>query len=100
MRDSRSAYEILGVARSASNEEIRRAFKTLVKTAHPDHAGGDDVAHERFLEIKAAYEILADESSRSAYDRDPDGMIETRVYEERRAAQRLRRRKRLKRLYE
>ena len=94
----RSAYEILGVARTASSEEIRRAFKTLVKTAHPDHAG--DGAHERFLEIKAAYEILADEGSRSAYDRDPDGVIEARVFEERRAAQRQRRRKRLKRLYE
>jgi DnaJ-class molecular chaperone len=94
----RSAYEILGVARTASSEEIRRAFKTLVKTAHPDHAG--ESGHERFLEIKAAYEILVDDQSRSAYDRDPDGVIEARVYEERRAAQRLRRRKRLRRLYE
>jgi DnaJ-class molecular chaperone len=96
----RSAYEILGVLRSASSPEIRAAYKRLAKTSHPDISGGGSEAHEKFLEIKAAYEILADPDTREAYDRDPSGKLEVRVQQELRLAQLTRRRKRLRRLYE
>lgn len=96
----KSAYEILGVARDAPPEEIRRAYRAIARREHPDRHGGAVAANEQFLEIKAAYELLIDPDSRSAYDRDPTGKLEVRLIEEQRAAQRLRRRKRLKKLYE
>jgi DnaJ-class molecular chaperone len=96
----RSAYDVLGVDRSAGAAEIRRAYKILVRTAHPDHAGGGAEAHERFLEIKAAYEILIDPGARSAYDLAPDGVLEVRLALELRAEQLRRRKRRLRRLYE
>src|SRR5687768_5457477 len=96
----RSAYEILGVARAASGEDIRRAYKLLVRREHPDLTGGGVASHERFLEIKAAYEVLADPERRRAYDRDPDTVLEVQIAIELRSAQLRRRRRRLRRLYE
>lgn len=96
----RSAYEILGVAQTASAQEIRAAYKKLAKTEHPDLAGSTAAAHEKFLEIKSAYEILGDPESREAYDRDPTGKLEVKLQQELRTAQLLRRKKRLRRLYD
>lgn len=64
----RDYYEILGVSRGASEEDIRRAFRKLALEYHPDRNKTDE-AGERFKEINEAYEILRDGDKRQAYDR-------------------------------
>lgn len=61
-------YIILGVARTASADEVKRAYRRLVKEFHPDHNRGDKGAEHRFKEIQAAYEVLGDPKRRSQYD--------------------------------
>jgi len=68
MATKRDYYEVLGVGRSASNEEIRRAFRRLAFQHHPDR-NRDDGATEKFKEINEAYEVLSDASKRANYDR-------------------------------
>ena len=68
MAVKRDYYEVLGVARGAATEEIKKAFRKLAFQYHPDH-NQDDGAAERFKEINEAYEVLADPKKRSAYDR-------------------------------
>jgi mitochondrial enoyl-[acyl-carrier protein] reductase / trans-2-enoyl-CoA reductase len=63
--ETQSYYSLLGVERTASREEIRRAFKQVVPTHHPDH-GGDEAA---FLAVQTAYEVLVDPRKRRIYDR-------------------------------
>ena len=58
-------YEVLGIPDGASDEEIRHAYRRLVKAAHPDRAG--DIAQFRLL--TQAYEVLSDPALRAAYDR-------------------------------
>ncbi|MEK7841966.1 MAG: DnaJ domain-containing protein, partial [Deltaproteobacteria bacterium] len=53
-------YEILGVDRNASDEEIKKAYRQLAHKYHPDKHSGDKVAEEHFKEINAAYEVLKD----------------------------------------
>ncbi|XP_023017800.2 dnaJ homolog subfamily C member 16 l(3)80Fg [Leptinotarsa decemlineata] len=60
-------YQILGVHRRASQKEIRKAYKQLVKEWHPDKSN-DPAAEERFVEIKLAYELLSDPDRRKRYD--------------------------------
>ncbi len=64
----RDYYEILGVSRSASSDEIKRAYRKLVKQYHPDINDGPD-ADTRIKEINEAYEVLSDTQKRAAYDR-------------------------------
>jgi len=64
----RDYYEVLGVSRSASNEEIKRAFKKLARKFHPDVNPGDKGAEERFKEISEAYAVLSDGKKRRQYD--------------------------------
>ncbi|MFN0220047.1 MAG: DnaJ C-terminal domain-containing protein [Hyphomicrobium sp.] len=61
-------YEILGVPRRASDDEIRRAFRTLAKANHPDVNPNNSAAAERFKKITAANDILSDPEKRRAYD--------------------------------
>ncbi|MFN3869226.1 MAG: DnaJ C-terminal domain-containing protein [Hyphomicrobiaceae bacterium] len=61
-------YGILGLQRSASDDEIRAAFRRLAKTSHPDLHPGDKAASERFKKLSAAYEILGDAEKRRQYD--------------------------------
>src|SRR5215471_19180230 len=61
-------YRVLGVERSASTEEIRRAYRRLARKHHPDVNPGNKEAAEKFKEISAAYEVLSDEKKRKAYD--------------------------------
>jgi curved DNA-binding protein len=61
-------YEILGIPRSAGEDEIRKAFRRLARVYHPDKAGNDRLAENRFKEINEAYEVLGDPGKRRRYD--------------------------------
>ncbi|MGE5542841.1 MAG: molecular chaperone DnaJ, partial [Bacillota bacterium] len=65
----RDYYEVLGVSRDASQDEIKKAYRQLAKKHHPDANPNDPAAQDRFKEINEAYEILSDPQKRAAYDR-------------------------------
>ncbi len=65
----RDYYDILGVSRTASEAEIKRAYRRLAMKYHPDRNPGDREAEARFKEINEAYEVLRDPQKRAAYDR-------------------------------
>jgi DnaJ-class molecular chaperone len=72
----RDPYTVLGVSRSASDADIKKAFRQLAKQNHPDTNADNPAAAERFKEANSAYEILSDTVKRSQYDRGeigPDG---------------------------
>ena len=60
----RDYYEILGIARTADGEEVKRAYRKLAMQHHPDRHGGDD---SQFKEINEAYEVLKDTAKRAQY---------------------------------
>jgi DnaJ-class molecular chaperone len=62
-------YETLGVDRDATDEEIKRSYKKLARTYHPDLNPGDADAEARFKDIGAAYDVLSDRERRARYDR-------------------------------
>jgi len=64
----RDYYEVLGVKRDASADEIKKAYRKLAMKHHPDRNPDDKAAEEKFKEAKAAYEILTDADKRAAYD--------------------------------
>ncbi len=66
--DYKDYYKILGVGRSASQDEIKKAFRKLAVKYHPDKNPGDKAAEEKFKEITEAYEVLGKEDSRRKYD--------------------------------
>ena len=69
-------YSVLGVAKTASDEEIRKAYRKLAKQYHPDRNAGDDKAEAKFKEISGAFDIVGDKEKRGKYDRgeiDADG---------------------------
>src|SRR5216683_7120850 len=65
----RDPYEVLGVARSASEDEIKRAYRKLARQHHPDRNPGDKQAETRFKEVQDAYDVLSDKEKRQQYDR-------------------------------
>lgn len=65
----RDYYEVLGVAREATDEQIRQAYRKLARKYHPDLNPNDKTAEEKFKEINEAYEVLSDKDKRSKYDR-------------------------------
>jgi molecular chaperone DnaJ len=65
----RDYYEILGVRRDASEDEIKKAYRKLAMQYHPDRNSGDRSAEERFKEVAEAYEVLRDSDKRQRYDR-------------------------------
>ncbi len=68
MADKRDYYEVLGVQKGASENEIKSAFRKQAKTCHPDLHPGDKEAETRFKELNEAAEVLTDSSKRSKYD--------------------------------
>ncbi|MCL5264048.1 MAG: molecular chaperone DnaJ [Chloroflexi bacterium] len=67
MSSKRDYYEVLGIDRGASEDEVRKAFRRLARQYHPD-VSKDDRAEERFKEINEAYEVLSDSQKRRMYD--------------------------------
>ncbi len=65
----RDYYEVLGVAKSASEDEVKKSYRKLAMKYHPDRNSGDPKAEEKFKEASEAYEVLADTDKRAMYDR-------------------------------
>lgn len=68
MADKRDYYEVLGVSKTASDDEIKKAFRTLAKKYHPDMHPGDKECEEKFKEAQEAYAVLSDTEKRKQYD--------------------------------
>ena len=68
MAEKRDYYEVLGIARGASDEEIKRAFKKMAKKYHPDLNPGDKEAEAKFKEVNEAYSVLSDSDKKARYD--------------------------------
>ena len=64
----RDYYDVLGISRDSGEEEVRRAFRTLARTMHPD-VSNDSEANEKFIELAEAYEVLSKSNTRFLYDR-------------------------------
>lgn len=64
----RNYYDILGVPKNASGDDIRKAYKKLAIAFHPDKNGGSDEAKQKFQEISEAYEVLSDDEKRKIFD--------------------------------
>jgi molecular chaperone DnaJ len=72
----RDPYEVLGVPRSASQDEIKKAYRKLARKHHPDSNPGDAAAEERFKELQDAYDVLSDPEKRKQYDQLGPRMFE------------------------
>jgi DnaJ-class molecular chaperone len=66
---ARDYYDVLGVKRSASDDEIRQAYRKLARQYHPDRNPGDKQAEAKFKEVQEAYDVLNDKTKRAQYDR-------------------------------
>jgi len=66
--NKRDYYAVLGLSRTASPQEIKKAYKALAKKHHPDRNAGNAKAEERFKEVSEAYQVLSDETKRKEYD--------------------------------
>src|SRR5690348_9249050 len=69
MASKRDYYEVLGVGKSASADEIKKAYRKVAMQHHPDRNPGDHTAEERFKEAAETYSVLSDPQKRAAYDR-------------------------------
>ena len=68
MADKRDYYEVLGIQKGASEDEIKKAYRKTAKQYHPDLHPGDKECEEKFKEASEAYEILSDADKRAKYD--------------------------------
>ena len=67
-QEKRDYYEVLGVSKTATDAEIKKAYRKLAMKYHPDYNPGDKEAEEKFKEINEANEVLSDEKKRQLYD--------------------------------
>src|SRR3546814_6799842 len=65
----RDYYDVLGAARGASKDVLKRAYRKLAMQYHPDRNPGDAEAEQRFKELNEAYDVLQDDDKKAAYDR-------------------------------
>ena len=68
MSQKRDCYEILGIARDASEDQVKKAYRKLARTWHPDRNPGDTAAEAKFKDIGEAYGVLSDPEQRKKYD--------------------------------
>ena len=68
MAEKRDYYEVLGISKSASADEIKRAYRKMAKKYHPD-VNKEPGAEEKFKEVQEAYDVLSDDNKKAAYDR-------------------------------
>ena len=61
-------YDVLGVSKTATAQEIKKAYRKLALKYHPDHNPGDKAAEEKFKKISEAYEVLSNDEKRAKYD--------------------------------
>jgi molecular chaperone DnaJ len=76
----RDAYEVLGVARGADEQEVKKAFRSLARELHPDVNNHDPAAEEKFKEAAEAYEVLSDSERKAVYDRHGWDGLDSRGY--------------------
>ena len=68
MAEKRDYYEVLGVSKTASDSEIKSAYRKLAKKYHPDMNPGDKQAEQKFKEVTEAYNVLSDTEKKKLYD--------------------------------
>ena len=66
--EKRDYYEVLGVSRESSDEELKKAYRKLAMKHHPDRTQGDKESEEKFKELSEAYAVLSDSQKRANYD--------------------------------
>src|ERR1700709_2476948 len=69
MASKRDYYEILGISKSGTADEIKKAYRKVAMQHHPDRNPGDHTSEEKFKECASAYEVLSDTNKRTQYDR-------------------------------
>ena len=72
---SSTLYETLGVAKNATQDEIKKAYRKLARQYHPDRNPGDESSEAKFKEVQTAYDVLSDPAKRKQYDAFGNGRV-------------------------